>query len=44
MNVKYCYERWRVYSVGWVWYEEYVYVKDFYFSIIIGGMLKLLDV
>ncbi|AEK72494.1 hypothetical protein GQS_02965 [Thermococcus sp. 4557] len=40
MNVKYRYEKWRVYSAGWVWYEEYVYVKDFYPSTINGGTSK----
>ncbi|ASJ07657.1 hypothetical protein A3L08_05985 [Thermococcus pacificus] len=40
MNVTYRYERWRVYSAGWVWYEEYVYVKDFYPSTISGGTSK----
>lgn len=43
MNVKYRYERWRVYSAGWVWYEEYVYVKDFYPSTITGGTSKPSD-
>jgi len=40
MNVKYRYEKWRVYSNGWMWYEEYVYVKDFYPSTITGGTSK----
>lgn len=43
MNVKYRYERWRVYSAGWMWYEEYVYVKDFYPSTISGGTSKPAD-
>jgi len=43
MNVTYRYEKWRVYSAGWMWYEEYVYVKDFYPGTITGGTSKPTD-
>lgn len=43
MTVQYRYEKWRVYSDGWMWFEEYVYVKDFYPRTISGGTSKPTD-
>lgn len=40
MNVKYRYERWGIHIDGYTFYEEYVYVKDFYPSTLDGGTSK----